>query len=349
MPTCEDIREDFSALLDEALDAETRDTVEAHLCTCSDCLRELHTLKRTSDLYRAQPRVHAPEGFEAQVMSALQPAFSRQAFFHRLNSHAVKWALAASILVVAGISFVVWQQQSQYTESAEMEAPVFFMAKAQHAAADADFQAPDLPENASTAASAPAPSSLALQTAPPEAAGAAAKAAAPEESAAGQAHGFVESWESQAREESAPSFEAPSAARQSKAEMEAMREPTLPAAAPPTAPAPEATDSAALSVQGAANSARPSAGAETAPAAIPVEAAAEKEVAGKHFYLREGQWQEAGYAAEPVVVVQRGSSEYQALLPRQEGLNQISALGARVLFRVGGTWYLLEGEAPVSP
>ena len=101
MPTCEDIREEFSALPDEELDSESRDTVEAHLSNCSECLRELHQYKSVTDLYRDLPEVQAPEGFERDVMLALQPRISRRAWGGRLV------ALAAAMLLVSGMGYVI--------------------------------------------------------------------------------------------------------------------------------------------------------------------------------------------------------------------------------------------------
>ncbi len=41
-----EVREDFSALLDNELTHEERELVEGHLSECAECLRELDALKR---------------------------------------------------------------------------------------------------------------------------------------------------------------------------------------------------------------------------------------------------------------------------------------------------------------
>lgn len=61
--TCDDVREEFSALLDGELAVEEQDGVEEHLSGCSDCLRELDGLKRVTGLYAELPTVDAPESF----------------------------------------------------------------------------------------------------------------------------------------------------------------------------------------------------------------------------------------------------------------------------------------------
>ncbi len=57
--TCHDAREQFSALVDDALSADERATLDAHLATCADCRRELQRFRDTVGLLRrarARPR-----------------------------------------------------------------------------------------------------------------------------------------------------------------------------------------------------------------------------------------------------------------------------------------------------
>ncbi|PCJ49707.1 MAG: hypothetical protein COA73_18710 [Candidatus Hydrogenedentota bacterium] len=64
---CEDVQEDFSALLDEELAPDEVEGVEAHLSTCSDCLRELDSLKKMQSVYDALPKVDAPDRFKVDL------------------------------------------------------------------------------------------------------------------------------------------------------------------------------------------------------------------------------------------------------------------------------------------
>ena len=120
MPTCDEIREEFSALLDEELDIETRDTVEAHLCGCSECLRELHTLKRASDFYRAQSRVCAPEDFQEQVMAALRPRMGRRGALARFARPGPLLAMAATLMMVTGTALVLWRSAAPFSGTAAL-------------------------------------------------------------------------------------------------------------------------------------------------------------------------------------------------------------------------------------
>ncbi|MCH7959608.1 MAG: zf-HC2 domain-containing protein [Candidatus Hydrogenedentes bacterium] len=70
---CEDVREDFSALLDGELSPQEQEAVESHLADCSQCLRELDGLKRIDTLYGELPHVDAPQGFEGNVQELLNP------------------------------------------------------------------------------------------------------------------------------------------------------------------------------------------------------------------------------------------------------------------------------------
>lgn len=111
---CEHIRTEFSALLDDELNAEDRELVEEHLSECSDCLRELHGYKQVTDAYRYHHPVKAPADFEARVREALRPASRRLpgAFWWRYG------LAAASIALVGGL--VVWRGAQSGQSALEM-------------------------------------------------------------------------------------------------------------------------------------------------------------------------------------------------------------------------------------
>ena len=73
MPGCEQIRDEFSALLDGALDPEAHAAIEEHLGGCADCLRELDGYKKVTDHYAALAPVPAPDGFEDALQEKLRP------------------------------------------------------------------------------------------------------------------------------------------------------------------------------------------------------------------------------------------------------------------------------------
>ena len=105
-----EIREDFSALLDDELTLEERELVEAHLSECAECLRELDALKQVDVAYSALSPMKAPEGFEEGVRQAIRPRTLR---FPALGEgRSMRWmrpvaAIAALVLVMFGARFVL--------------------------------------------------------------------------------------------------------------------------------------------------------------------------------------------------------------------------------------------------
>ena len=78
--TCQEIRELFSARVDDALSSEERATVDAHLATCAECAREWDRFAHTVGLLRAVAPARAPIGFVDRVLAARpQPWYRRLA------------------------------------------------------------------------------------------------------------------------------------------------------------------------------------------------------------------------------------------------------------------------------
>ena len=107
--TCHDAREQFSALVDDALATEERAAVDAHLATCADCRRELQRFRDTVALMRAVAPVRAPAGFVDRVLEAARPAPWPR---HLLRSLLLPWPVklpleaAAIVLVAVGVALV---------------------------------------------------------------------------------------------------------------------------------------------------------------------------------------------------------------------------------------------------
>ena len=107
--TCHDAREQLSALIDDALGAEERSAVEAHLATCAECRRELERLRGTVALLRAVEPVRAPAGFVDRVLGAARPVpWPRRLVRALLLPWPVKLPVeaAAIVLVAVGIVYV---------------------------------------------------------------------------------------------------------------------------------------------------------------------------------------------------------------------------------------------------
>ena len=107
--TCHDAREQFSALVDDALAADGRAALDAHLATCADCRRELQRFRDTVSLVRAVAPVRAPAGFVDRVLEAARPvSWPRRLVRGLFLPWPVKLPMeaAAVVLVAVGVALV---------------------------------------------------------------------------------------------------------------------------------------------------------------------------------------------------------------------------------------------------
>ena len=119
---CAEVREEFSALLDGELDAETRAAVEAHLAGCADCLRELDRLKQVDAAFHGLAPKQAPEDMEERVRAGLQANVVHLGP-RRLARKRV-WPLVASaagLLIVLGVSVFHMRKSPERFEMASLE------------------------------------------------------------------------------------------------------------------------------------------------------------------------------------------------------------------------------------
>ncbi|PYN90734.1 MAG: hypothetical protein DMD87_00885 [Candidatus Rokuibacteriota bacterium] len=107
--TCHDAREQFSALVDDALAPGERAALDAHLTTCADCRRELQRFRDTVALVRAVGPVRAPAGFVDRALEAARPV----PWYRRLvRGLFLPWPVklpieaAAIVLVAVGVALV---------------------------------------------------------------------------------------------------------------------------------------------------------------------------------------------------------------------------------------------------
>ena len=153
--TCHDAREQLSALIDDALGAEERRAVEAHLATCADCRRELERLRDTVALLRAVEPARAPTGFVDRVLEAARPApWSRRLVRALLLPWPVKLPVEAAAIVLVAVGVVYVFQATQGLQQARHLGSVQPMTTASDQAApappsqDAAREAPSTPEAA---------------------------------------------------------------------------------------------------------------------------------------------------------------------------------------------------------
>ena len=120
---CHDARELFSDWVDEALTAEDRTRVDAHLAQCADCRKELERFRETVALLHRVERPRAPVGFVDRVLEAARPAPWHRRLLQRLFLPlSVKLpAEAAALLLVAGLAVYVFQRTPELQQAARQD------------------------------------------------------------------------------------------------------------------------------------------------------------------------------------------------------------------------------------
>jgi putative zinc finger protein len=122
--SCRDVRDRFSARLDEALDDDERIGIDAHLATCGECAREWERFERTVALLRAVPAAGAPAGFVDRVMAARPRPWYRRLARGLFVPWPVKLPVeAAAIVLVAGLAVLVFQRSPDLQRVARPPAP----------------------------------------------------------------------------------------------------------------------------------------------------------------------------------------------------------------------------------
>jgi len=120
---CHEAREEFSDWVDEALTAEERARVDAHLAQCADCRKELERFRETVALLRRVERPRAPVGFVDRVLEAARPAPWHRRLLRRLFLPlSVKLpAEVAALLLVAGLAVYIFQRTPELQQAARRD------------------------------------------------------------------------------------------------------------------------------------------------------------------------------------------------------------------------------------
>ncbi len=344
----DDMREDYSPLLDGELSPERRAAIEARLAESAEELREFEALRRVDELFRALPRHAAPPAFEASVREAIASQSAppvlrmrRKTVFPRVGL-----AAAALLLVVSGVWFFVHAPREDRFMTASTKSRDSSSYQTQspenHLAGDAGaarMETEKSDENFFFSDRSPAPraetqaDSLAASTAPPTAAFA----------------------------KTPPASAPPGIAVRADPEPPASQTTTL--SAPPASPvaveAPlshpsnpeivsrEKTDGTihdieAFTIGAQEGKASRGAGGLNAPQT--------EQTAKRVFVLRENAWVQQEYAQEPAKTVARDSSVVRALMEHDEDLrNLLDLLEAPVIVRVDTTWYHIQAKKSPVP
>lgn len=182
--TCDDARELFSALVDDALSPEERGALDAHLAACPDCRRELEGFRRTVALVRAASPVRAPAGFVDRVLAAARPLPWYQRLARRVFVPlTVKLPLeAAAIVLVTFLAVHLYRETPDLQQASRPAAPPPAVSEGPPPSGPPAAPSTPAPPPASSPASAPAPTSAPAPPSVPQSAETAAKS--PQENAA---------------------------------------------------------------------------------------------------------------------------------------------------------------------
>jgi hypothetical protein len=122
--TCPEMRELFSARVDDALTTEERARLDAHLATCAECAAEWQRFERTVGLLRAVAPAQAPTGFVDRVLAARPRPWYRRLAQRLFVPWPVKLPLeAAAIVLVAGLAIIIFQRSPELQQAARAPEP----------------------------------------------------------------------------------------------------------------------------------------------------------------------------------------------------------------------------------
>ena len=120
--TCHEAREQFTALVDDALRADERATLDAHLAACAECRRELTSFQRAVTLVRAIEPARAPAGFVDRVVAAAQPRPWPARLARRLFTPLTRLPVqAAAVVLVAGLAVLIYRGSVEQQKTVRQE------------------------------------------------------------------------------------------------------------------------------------------------------------------------------------------------------------------------------------
>ncbi|MEE8106841.1 MAG: hypothetical protein V3T86_15010 [Planctomycetota bacterium] len=112
MMNCEKVREWLLRDLNGV--AEPSAEVAAHLERCSECAAEAGRMKGLAEAARAAlPEADVPVGFTERVLDAVSPATGQRALLDAARPRAMRWAVAASILVALSSAYWLGGQSAR--------------------------------------------------------------------------------------------------------------------------------------------------------------------------------------------------------------------------------------------
>lgn len=332
---CDEVRLEFSALLDDELSAGERRAIEAHLAECPECLHLFRQFQQVDQLFEDLPQREAPAELEAgirealtterkQVKTFLRSRHTRQRVWPLLAAAAVFVVLAGGVLLMATGEFGPESYQlAQFDEPAEQEET-----------APAPRDEPRMDVMMETAPDAPDAGPMdsrendALEDADQELMN--------DIEDDGQRPG-IDAGRGLKREaqEEAPNFEQEGGAQSSRPRARAQELPEPPPdadRAPETAEEPEAEAEAKPAPP-------PPAPAEPMPRRLEESPGVEtREAAGRRFIKDADVWVEEGYEGEPISTLSPDAAAWEVVLESHPELAEIVDWEDPVVFEAEGQW-----------
>ena len=361
---CDDVREDFSAVLDGELSPQEQEAVESHLSDCSQCLRELDGLKRIDTLYGELPHVDAPQGFEGNVQELLNPKrvmpWPKRARDWRIMGTVLAMAAGLVVVIALGVpdenrAKPFYTAKMTESDSAVASAPAIAEVVGGRAAAERELTGEEA-LGYSDADDAPSRQLASLTDRPPG-------AAFPRENRLDKLS-VERKTKDILLESSLESFESPSsvvARDPAFLEQEALKKELQDRvgdkvyAEPEFAGAPADGEAEKLSVAARSESLVGFvAGQDETRRDVRMRSALSTDRDGafpikddlsalvRNFDVREGVWYERGYAGEPTIALTRDSDRWRGILKQSPNLRPLVDVREQVVFHFNGLWYALE-------
>ncbi len=353
MADLNDIRDEFSPLLDDELSADARHAVEAELAQDSDLLRELDALRKVDNLYRGLPRVTAPDDMAARVREQLHAKPKVLPLRTRQFSRTLYTSFAAAAIFAVLIGGVVLRREFYVSPSAQdrFETAARMPGENESAAAER----PATGTLGSTSVSEPSVESDGL--AEPQTAALKLRRDQEQPSPPPPPPPPAIRAEAVARADTtAPSAHVPDAAPMDDRAADEAK--PLAAATPAPAPVESSTkpaDKVTIMAEEAEALVAGGVDADMAEVAEPVEmrqslakksANAVHRIADREFEERDDGWYERGYDGESVQTVRRGSETLNELASSVPKLSEILALKGDIVFKLAKTWYRVPADRP---
>jgi len=161
--TCEDFRDQFSAMADGALAPDELTACRGHLETCAECAREWQRFEATLALLHGAAPVRAPAGFVDRVTASARPAWPTRLVRAVFVPMRVKLPLEAAGLALVSVIALVLVQRTPDVPPIVPAAPqplAVVMQAAREPAAANDTKKREMPAAAPPAMS-PAPPAVA--------------------------------------------------------------------------------------------------------------------------------------------------------------------------------------------